>query len=452
MGSTLTYSSQTPCSVHRRARSAASQLLLASLIPQVLSQSDPTQTTPSPSLGPVLTPTTTATADPAILSQLNYASISLIEFLEQKDGCAFVSDLGAQPSLDMAALWLRAIFHDGGTWDPVALTGGLDGSLVNELVNSTVNLGLAGKALASNIVAHGAGNTFSHGFNDLSDADCIALGAHVTLAHCGGPNIPFRYGRTNVPLGTQDDVALLASNDSAPLADLLPSFYRMGLTKLDMLILVSGSHSLGGAHAAITPSATNKTFAPFDTTPQIFDNDIFVRMTRGECLLNVDCQLMNDPDLHDSIRLFASNQSAFFDAYVVSMTKMLEFNANVTNLSPAYQLNIMGHAFMYDTNVSLGVPAVATSGGAGVSVTGSVTSTAASVTGVPLSQTTASSRSAGAKGVGSGLGWVGVAVGLAMMAAGLWTILYKCPLIGPLGQFVIPIARSYSLSLSAGVL
>jgi hypothetical protein len=53
-----------------------------------------------------------------------------------------IADLPANaPSKNLAALWIRAVFHDAGTWDQSTKTGGADGSL-EKFVNDPLHVGL----------------------------------------------------------------------------------------------------------------------------------------------------------------------------------------------------------------------------------------------------------------------------------------------------------------------
>ena len=81
-----------------------------------------------------------------------------------------------------------------------------------------------------------------------------------------------------------------------------------------------------GAHKAISPSITNKTFVSFDDTPAKFDNNIFHRVLDGACVLPIDCAFAKDPSLLKLIKLYADNHTAFFQDYVTSMKKMTELN------------------------------------------------------------------------------------------------------------------------------
>ena len=57
--------------------------------------------------------------------------------------------------------------------------------------------------------------------------------------------IPFRFGRADVPNGVANNVSSIPSDPNAPIQDILSGFQRMGLSNLDALVLISGSHSLG---------------------------------------------------------------------------------------------------------------------------------------------------------------------------------------------------------------
>lgn len=70
------------------------------------------------------------------------------------------------PSKNLAALWIRAAFHDAGTFTLASTTGGPDGSLVT-YQNNTVNAGLP-NSLATRFITNAGVN--------ISNADAIALG------------------------------------------------------------------------------------------------------------------------------------------------------------------------------------------------------------------------------------------------------------------------------------
>ncbi|RKO88386.1 heme peroxidase, partial [Blyttiomyces helicus] len=140
-----------------------------------------------------------------------------------------------------AAVWIRAAFHDIGTFDPSApFTSGADGSLKNEF-GRPANAGLDGHTIDD------MGFQDRAGMSDMSKADVTALGALATVRACGGPVVRWFPGREDVEGiddGAEDPDGLLPSpSDSYELVQ--KKFRRMGLTKLDMLTVVSGSHGIG---------------------------------------------------------------------------------------------------------------------------------------------------------------------------------------------------------------
>jgi hypothetical protein len=134
-------------------------------------------------------------------------SADALVFLLQAPGNCLISatDLPADaPSKNLAALWIRAAFHDVGTWDPADPTnkGGASGNLIYTL-DEPDNAGLD-NTLANQRI-NGRQNY------NISNADLIALGGAVTVTHCGGPKIPFRGGRVDVDI-SKTPVSTLRSN------------------------------------------------------------------------------------------------------------------------------------------------------------------------------------------------------------------------------------------------
>ncbi|KAI9346130.1 heme peroxidase [Obelidium mucronatum] len=78
---------------------------------------------------------------------------------------------------------------------------------------------------------------------------------------------------------------------------------RLGLNNEDIVALVVGSHSLGGSLSRLMPR------------PGIFDNDVFKQTLKGNCLLNIDCGIAQDPELRPLVELYAADEQAFFKQY-----------------------------------------------------------------------------------------------------------------------------------------
>ncbi|KAJ3382941.1 L-ascorbate peroxidase 3 [Entophlyctis sp. JEL0112] len=271
-----------------------------------------TQTTAVTAINP--TATVTSTID--FYDSVQYLAEVFEMHIADANGCLLNSDMPEDsPSRDLAALWVRGAFHDVGKYDPSTPQKPVASLLpffVDETENAGIGISVATK-FASNVEFH------------YSRADFIALAAQVTVTHCGGPSFDFYGGRTDAPANTT-----FASLPNALPDDFADSFttikqklYRLGLDDLDIVTLVTGSHSLGGAHGAVSPHITHQTIKPFDTTPGIFDNDIFKQLLAGNCVLNVDCAIAADPTMRPIVQKFAENQTAFFEQYSLSFPKLV---------------------------------------------------------------------------------------------------------------------------------
>jgi hypothetical protein len=194
-------------------------------------------------------------------------------------------------------------------------------------------------SLSHNISIHRFANS---ALLPLSKADIIAIGAVVAIKHCGGPIVPFRSGRLDVPKNTQNNVTVMPTDPFMSLDQLKVAFYNMGLTPAQMLLLVTGSHTMGGAHGAITPKITNETFIPFDTTPGVFDNNIFKQVLTGNCVLPIDCAMKEDTNLLSLIKLYADNETAFFHDYALAFNILTELTTQA-NYSDYFNLSIPTH-------------------------------------------------------------------------------------------------------------
>ncbi|KAI9346133.1 heme peroxidase [Obelidium mucronatum] len=239
------------------------------------------------------------------------------------------------PSRNLAALWLRAAFHDVGKFDPatqVPVAG-----LLKPFLNETENLGIE-LSIATNFAS-------KFKFN-YSSADFIALAGQATVTHCGGPTFNFSIGRVDAPSNTTfKDLPHMLPDDVLDTYQVIKQkLQRLGFNNEDIVALVMGSHTIGGVHKAISPHAAgNEKFKPFDTTPGIFDNDVFKQAVKGKCVLNVDCGIAKDPELKPIVQLYADNQTAFFEQYKVSYVKMTTVGQTGYANWASFHLNISVH-------------------------------------------------------------------------------------------------------------
>ncbi|KAI8812429.1 heme peroxidase [Cladochytrium replicatum] len=241
-------------------------------------------------------------------------SKNLVSFIEIEKGC-MISEVHMKPtnpSQNLAALWIRALFHDAGTYQPndTAHPGGMDGSLLT-YAGMKEHLGLQ-NSLAT---------LFLLGRTTLSDPDVLALAGLATIKHCGGPSILFEAGRVKAAEPVNPTGRMPEDTDSY--AHIKSRMTAMGFTPQEMVLLISGSHTMGGTHVGISPHLTNSSFVPFDSTPGVFDNDIFKQLVAGRCQTRIDCFLSQDPTLKPFYEKYANDSIAFFDDYTAAMLKML---------------------------------------------------------------------------------------------------------------------------------
>lgn len=117
-----------------------------------------------------------ATSAQTTTQDVTRATAGLVFLLQAPGNClAVVADLPPNPpSSNMAALWIRAAFHDAGTYDPTDLSGGADASVAHYR-DAPENAGLDGSL----------GSKFLPNLNvKLSSADAIQLAAVVAITHC----------------------------------------------------------------------------------------------------------------------------------------------------------------------------------------------------------------------------------------------------------------------------
>ncbi|RKO89289.1 hypothetical protein BDK51DRAFT_38566 [Blyttiomyces helicus] len=123
-------------------------------------------------------------------------------------------------------------------------------------------------------------------------ADAINLAAIGVISAYGGTQLPFNSGLIQSGL----DPAGLIPLPSDPVNITVQNMTRMGFDDQQIVAIVTGSHALGGVHAANHPHLTSLEFDAFDDTPGVFDNDIFKQTLKGNCKIPFDCLLaQNEP-------------------------------------------------------------------------------------------------------------------------------------------------------------
>jgi L-ascorbate peroxidase len=144
----------------------------------------------------------------------------------------------------------------------------------------------------------------------MSNADIIQLAAVVSVKHCGGPDIPFVGGRKDNKNPNPVVVDRLPGPNE-DYEDVKEKFRRQGITEKEMAVLVIGGHSMGGIEEDF-----------FDDTPGVFDNLVFQKALDGDCVLDIDCDIADDPDLRPLVQKYARDEKAFFEDFSKAFAKL----------------------------------------------------------------------------------------------------------------------------------
>lgn len=258
-----------------------------------------------------------------------------------------------ETDITQAAGLLRVHFHD-------CFVQGCDASLLLTGTSSdpgeledTPNLTLRASAIA--IINEIKAAVEANCSGVVSCADIVTLAARDSVAMAGGPDYP-------VPLGRRDSLdypnaTFVGNNLASPLSNLttlMTLFGSKGFNLTD-LVALSGAHTIGLGHCGsfqnrlynittgdtIVDSTLNTTFASTlysicpvvnDTvnstnmdpiTPNVFDSNYYVDVQDGEGLFTSDSSLYTDStDSEDMVNSFASNQTLFFQNFILGMLKM----------------------------------------------------------------------------------------------------------------------------------
>jgi catalase (peroxidase I) len=217
------------------------------------------------------------------------------------------------------AHWLRAVFHDAGTFSKVSKKGGTDGSLQFEADRSE-NAGLGSTIwFYKDIQAK---------HPKVSMADIMVIGAAMALRAAGGPKCRFQIGRVDA---TEANAEGLLPDTHHSLPKLVKQFDRMGLRKVDLLTLASGAHSLGGVSYKNFPSVEQspqdvpleEQTTQFDDTPGQFDTNIFKKILDNSAILPSDKIMNTDKDMREKMNDFIKEPKDFKNQFCESFHKMV---------------------------------------------------------------------------------------------------------------------------------
>lgn len=260
-----------------------------------------------------------------------------------------VADAFQSDSTIVAGL-LRMLFHD-------CFVEGCDGSV---LIDSTEN-NQAEKDAPINLSLHGFEVIDSAKASlevvcpgVVSCADILALATRDAVFLAGGPRWEVRCGRRD----GRTSLASEPGNGQLPgpfalVPELARIFAAKGLSQQDMVVL-SGAHTVGGAHCKAfsnriynfstqfaTDPTMNADFADelrdecplsnnggilveLDSSPTLFDNSYFVNLVNAEGLLTSDQVLFTDPVTRFAVAKFSKRRGSFFREFGKAMARMSE--------------------------------------------------------------------------------------------------------------------------------
>jgi len=209
-------------------------------------------------------------------------------------------------------LFLRLVYHDAVTFDPITNTGGMNGSIrFEEELTQPENRGLD-KAIA--MLA-----PIKTEFPQVSWADIIALSGAVAVLQAGGPDIGVPIGRKDAE--DADPAGRLPSPTEAwdPLRERL---IAMGFTMEEMVALC-GAHTMGTSNGK-----------PFTDQPFHFTNLYFRHLLRDEDMrqrmLDSDRAMAADVVCRPYIQAFASDQDMFFQYFALAYRKLTLLGTGIT--------------------------------------------------------------------------------------------------------------------------
>jgi len=263
--------------------------------------------------------------------------------------CAFLlpirdtllNDLFTNECGDAAHGALRLIFHDAIGISPTAGGGGADGSILT--FNATELTFPANDGLDD--VLDDVGPFFLQFADVLSPGDFVQFAGALSLAACpGAPQIRFLLGRPP-PIAASPPNLVPEPFDNATTI-----FNRMGSVGFspDDVVALLSSHSIAGADT-IDPNLQG---VPFDSTPSVFDTNIFIDVllngtlfpgtagNQGEVMtaiegtlrLQSDSEIARDPRTACTWQSFVTNQASMAANFAAQVDKLSVLGNDVSKL------------------------------------------------------------------------------------------------------------------------
>ncbi|EOY29213.1 Peroxidase superfamily protein [Theobroma cacao] len=256
-----------------------------------------------------------------------------------------------QQTFVTAPATLRLFFHD-------CFVRGCDASVMLASWNNTAekdnpdNLSLAGDGFDTVIKAKAAVDSVPECRNKVSCADILAMATRDVIVLTGGPSYAVELGRLDGRISRKASVRHHLPGPDFKLDKLKAMFAPHGLTVTD-LVALSGAHTIGFSHCSrfsrriynfksksrIDPTLNLeyarllRQMCPKNVDPRVaiemdpgtpgtFDNMYYKNLQQGKGLFTSDQALFTDAMSRNIVNVFASNNTAFEEAFVAAITKL----------------------------------------------------------------------------------------------------------------------------------
>ncbi|KAK6249348.1 hypothetical protein QUC31_020913 [Theobroma cacao] len=256
-----------------------------------------------------------------------------------------------QQTFVTAPATLRLFFHD-------CFVRGCDASVMLASWNNTAekdnpdNLSLAADGFDTVIKAKAAVDSVPECRNKVSCADILAMATRDVIALTGGPSYAVELGRLDGRISRKASVRHHLPGPDFKLDKLKAMFAPHGLTVTD-LVALSGAHTIGFSHCSrfsrrlynfksksrIDPTLNLeyarllRQMCPRNVDPRVaiemdpgtpgtFDNMYYKNLQQGKGLFTSDQALFTDAMSRNIVNVFASNNTAFEEAFVAAITKL----------------------------------------------------------------------------------------------------------------------------------
>ena len=173
-------------------------------------------------------------------------------------------------------------------------------------------------------------------YPSLSYADLWTLAGVHAIKLMGGPEVPFKFGRSDDDDGSNCPVNGRLPDASQGAAHLRDVFYRMGFNDQDIVAL-SGGHTVGSCH-----ERRSGFDGPWTSCPTKFDNEYFVNLinlkwterkwdgplqytdiTGKLIMLPSDLALIKDSKFKKYVTMYAKDEKKFFKHFAAAFGKLI---------------------------------------------------------------------------------------------------------------------------------